>query len=111
MRQAGGGYDHLVDQVYEDKPAGGHVQHPISDGRLPVEEQVRKEMGSAERRPTDVLTASERDATKTSRTLCRGPKSPSLEKGRVDGHPCPFIPQAASVAPRRIMAGPRARNG
>ena len=30
--------DHLVDKVYEDKPAGGHVQHPITDSGLPVEE-------------------------------------------------------------------------
>ena len=34
--------DHLVDKVYEDKPAGGHVHHPSTDSGLPVEEQVRK---------------------------------------------------------------------
>ena len=35
--------DHLVDEVYEDKPAEGHVQSPTTDSGLPVEEQVRKE--------------------------------------------------------------------
>jgi len=35
--------DHLVDEVYEDKPAEGHVQSPTTDSGLPVEGQVRKE--------------------------------------------------------------------
>ena len=35
--------DHLVDKVYEDEPAEGHVQNPTTDSGLPVEEQVRKE--------------------------------------------------------------------
>lgn len=35
--------DHLVDQVYEDKPAKGQPQSPTTDSGLPVEEQVRKE--------------------------------------------------------------------
>jgi hypothetical protein len=35
--------DHLVAEVYEDKPAEGHVQSPTTDSGLPVEEQVRKE--------------------------------------------------------------------
>jgi hypothetical protein len=35
--------DHLVDEVYEDRPADGHRQSPTTDSGLPVEEQVRKE--------------------------------------------------------------------
>jgi hypothetical protein len=35
--------DHLVDKVYEDTPAEGHVQSPTTDSGLPVEEQVCKE--------------------------------------------------------------------
>jgi len=35
--------DHLVDEVYEDRPPEGHVQSPTTDSGLPVEEQVRKE--------------------------------------------------------------------
>jgi hypothetical protein len=35
--------DHLVDEVYEKKPAEGHMQSPTTDSGLPVEEQVRKE--------------------------------------------------------------------
>ena len=32
-----------LDEVYEEKPAEGHVQSPTTDSGLPVEEQVRKE--------------------------------------------------------------------
>jgi len=35
--------DHLVDEVYEVRPADGHRQSPTTDSGLPVEEQVRKE--------------------------------------------------------------------
>jgi hypothetical protein len=35
--------DHLVDELYEQKPEDGHVQSPTTDSGLPVEEQVRKE--------------------------------------------------------------------
>jgi len=35
--------DHLVDEVYEDKPAEGHLHSPTTDSGLPVEGQVRKE--------------------------------------------------------------------
>jgi hypothetical protein len=35
--------DHLVDRVFDDKPAEGHVQSPTTDSGLPIEEQVRKE--------------------------------------------------------------------
>jgi hypothetical protein len=35
--------DHLVDRVYDGKPAEGHMQSPTTDSGLPVEEQVRKE--------------------------------------------------------------------
>ena len=35
--------DHLVDKLYEDKPAEGHVQNSSTDSGLPVEGQVRKE--------------------------------------------------------------------
>jgi hypothetical protein len=35
--------DHLVDKVYENRPAEGHVQNPTTDSGLPVEEQVHKE--------------------------------------------------------------------
>ena len=35
--------EHLVDKLYEPKPAEGHVQNPVTDSGLPVEEQVRKE--------------------------------------------------------------------
>ena len=35
--------EHLVDKVYEHKPAEGRVQNPTTDSGLPVEEQVRKE--------------------------------------------------------------------
>jgi hypothetical protein len=34
--------DHLVDKVYEDKPAEAQ-QNPTTDSGLPVEEQMRKE--------------------------------------------------------------------
>jgi hypothetical protein len=32
-----------VDEVYEEKPQEGHVQSPMTDSGLPVEEQIRKE--------------------------------------------------------------------
>ena len=35
--------DHLADKLYEPKQAEEHVQKPITDSGLPVEEQVRKE--------------------------------------------------------------------
>ena len=35
--------DHLVDKVYEIRPAERHVQNPTTDSGLPVEEQVHKE--------------------------------------------------------------------
>jgi hypothetical protein len=35
--------DHLVDELYEDKPDQGRIQSPTTDTGLPVEEQVRKE--------------------------------------------------------------------
>jgi hypothetical protein len=35
--------DHLVDKVYEGKPAEGHVQSPTTESGLPVEDQFRKE--------------------------------------------------------------------
>ena len=35
--------EHLVDKVYEHKPAEGRVQNPTTDSGLPVAEQVRKE--------------------------------------------------------------------
>jgi hypothetical protein len=35
--------DHLVDRLYENKPAEGHIQNPTTNSGLPVEEQVRKE--------------------------------------------------------------------
>lgn len=35
--------DHLVNEMYEDKPAEGHVQSPTTESGLPVEDQVRKE--------------------------------------------------------------------
>jgi hypothetical protein len=35
--------DHLVDEVYEDERAEGHLQRPTTGSGLPVEEQVRKE--------------------------------------------------------------------
>jgi hypothetical protein len=35
--------DHLVQEVYEDKPEQGGVQSPTTNTGLPVEEQVRKE--------------------------------------------------------------------
>jgi hypothetical protein len=35
--------DHLVDEVYEDRPAEGHRQSPTTGSGLPIEEQVRKE--------------------------------------------------------------------
>jgi hypothetical protein len=35
--------DHLVERLYENKPAEGHVQSPTTNSGLPVEEQVLKE--------------------------------------------------------------------
>ena len=35
--------DHLVDEVYEERPEEGSLQSPTTDSGLPVEEQVRKE--------------------------------------------------------------------
>ena len=35
--------EHLVDKLYEDKLAEGHVQSSTTDSGLPVEEQIRKE--------------------------------------------------------------------
>jgi hypothetical protein len=35
--------DHLVDEVYTEKPPEGHIQSPMTDSGLPVEGQVRKE--------------------------------------------------------------------
>ena len=35
--------EHLVDKVYEDEPAEGHLQNSTTDSGLPVEEQLRKE--------------------------------------------------------------------
>ena len=35
--------EHLVDKVYEDKPAEGRLQNPTTDSGLPVEEQLHKE--------------------------------------------------------------------
>ena len=35
--------DHLVDEVYEERPEDGSLQSPTTDSGLPVEEQVRKE--------------------------------------------------------------------
>jgi hypothetical protein len=35
--------DHLVGEVHEKKPPEGHVQSPMTNSGLPVEEQVRKE--------------------------------------------------------------------
>lgn len=35
--------DHLVDEVYQQKPEEGHMRSPTTDDGLPVEDQVRKE--------------------------------------------------------------------
>jgi len=35
--------DHLVDEMYQEKPEDGDLKSPTTDGGLPVEEQVRKE--------------------------------------------------------------------